>query len=162
MDEQALWGVLLMAYTFPFWLWQFSAHLRIENRRKVYADDAGNTTKERRFNTVSLIWCVGLVAALLAWNAEWKPIPTFIILFATLVTVPAVRAVVVRRSLLTNSFFRYWLAASAVWSMGVSGWFLVFERVSALRGDEFVLLALVPPVIGGFAITAWKWARKAT
>jgi hypothetical protein len=160
MDRETLWGLVLVAYVLPFGLWQYSEYYAIEARKNVYGDRPEEVRRDRRFYIISLAWSAGLVALLSAWYAGWKPIPTAITVVGLFVLVAGISTVVRRWKPFANRHFRYWLAASAVWGVAVLGWFLIFGRVSPLRDEEIFFLGAVPPIVGAFALAAWRWARK--
>lgn len=160
MNEQALWGLLLIIYVVPFGLWQISEYNTIEARRKLYPGRASEERQDNRFTNLSLLWCVGLVAALAAWKAGWHPIGTAIVLSGVSLSTFAVRFAVRRWNLMSKRLFRFWLAGSVVWVLAIGGWYLVFSRVSELGEEEYFFLAFTPPVVTAFAIAAWCWAVR--
>lgn len=160
MNEQAIWGLLLILYVVPFWLWQFSEFNKIETRKKIYAGRVDEILREKRFDNLGLLWCIGLAAVLAAWKAGWHPIGTAIVLFGAIALTLVVRFAVRRLNLMSKRLFRYWVAGSVIWVLAIGGWYLVFGRVSELREEEFFFLAFMPPIIAAFAIAAWRWAVR--
>lgn len=63
------WGIILILYIVPFWLWQISRHEQIEARKKLYPGREQENTDEARHTKLSLIWCVGLVILVAPWYA---------------------------------------------------------------------------------------------
>ena len=160
MDEQVMWGLLLIAYILPFGLWQMLADSTLDIRGELYPGRGSEKRQRRFFNAVGLLWCVGLVFALAAWADGWDPLGVALVLSLAAAAVFIGRIANRRWNLLANQLVRYWTAGSAVWAFGVLGWFLVFGRVSELHDEEFLLLALTPSVIAAFGIVAWRWARR--
>lgn len=162
MTEQALWGLLLIAYIVPFWLWQVSAHNSIETRKKLYPGRENERQLERQLINRSLLWSAGLVVLLAAWMVGMRPVGAGIILSATAFLVFLARIAQMRWNLLSNKLFRIWLAGSAVWVAAIGGWYLVFSRVGELRDEEYLFLALTLPVLFAVSIAAWRWAVRKT
>lgn len=160
MNDQALWGLLLIVYVVPFWIWQVSEHYNIEARKKLYPGRTEEVYRDSRFNRLGLLWCVGLVAVLAAWKADWHPIGTAIVLFAAVLLTLAIRYSVRRWNLMSSRLFRFWLAGSVIWVLSIGGWYLVFGRISELRDDEYFFLAFTPPIIASLAVAAWRWAIR--
>lgn len=161
-SDQGLWGILLIVYLVPFWLWQASEHSTIEARKKLYPGRADEEQRDSLFDRRSGMWAVGLCALLAAWAAEWKPVAAAVVLVA--VAVPAMLAprLVRRWNLLARRSFRLWLAGSGIWVLSVAAWYLVLGRSSDLRAHEVVFMGLLPPCIGALSVCAWHWAKKAS
>lgn len=159
MTEQVMWGLLLVAYIVPFWLWQISAHNTVEIRKELYPGRKEEEVSETRVIWLGLGWCVGLAVLLFAWHAGWHPMGFVLLVGALVATVGFWHAARKHRHLIHNQLFRGWVAGSVVWALGVGGWYVVFNRVSELTSEEYVYLALIPPVLAAAGIFAWRWAR---
>jgi hypothetical protein len=160
MDDQVLWGLVLIVYLVPFWIWQVSEWPTIETLKKLYPGRPNAANAERRFDIVGAVWCVGFVGLLAAWKSgDGHPIAYGILIGSVVFAALACRAANKRWNVLGRQLFRYWLAASAVWALAVAGWFIVFSRESRLENDQFLLLAVFPPLVAAFSLVAWQWAR---
>jgi hypothetical protein len=75
MNDQAIWGLLLLLYVAPFWLWQFSEFNKIEARKKIYAGRLDEILQKKRFDNFGLLWCIGLSRFLRhgSWMANSLP-----------------------------------------------------------------------------------------
>jgi len=63
-----VFGALLILYIVPFWIWQLVRHFDIERRKKLYPGREQEKQDEERFESISLRWCIGLVAMLALWK----------------------------------------------------------------------------------------------
>ncbi len=160
MDEKTLWGLLLLIYTVPFWFWQMSEYSTIEARRKLYPGRENEERQEKRFTNIGLLWCVGLVALLVAWKAGWDPIAAAVTFSSVLLAVFGTQFAVRHWNLMAMRTFRLWVTISAVWALAIGVWYLVFGRVSELHEGEFFSLAFSPPFVAAFAVVAWRWAIR--
>ena len=161
MDEQALWGLVLIVYLVPFWIWQVAQWRTIQVLEKLYPGRPNAANAQRRFDILSAVWCVGFVGLLAAWKSgDGHPIAYGTLSGGVLFAALAGRAANRRWNLLGYQLFRYWLASSAAWALAVAGWFIVFWRESRLESDQFLLLALIPPLVAAFSLVAWQWAQK--
>lgn len=160
MDDQTIWGLLLITYIIPFWFWQVSEHNKIEVRKKLYSDPTEYELQERRFNLRSLFWSFGLVVSLGAWNAGWYPIATSVGLLICFIVFFGIRSAMRKWDLLLSQPFRLWVAGSVVWLLFVAAWYLVFGRTSNLLDDEFMLLGVLPPVFFAVSVAVFRWAMR--
>lgn len=160
MDDQVLWGLVLIVYIAPYAIWHNSEWLTNESRKTIYADRPNEVKQESRFNIVFAVWFVGILALLAAWKASWHPIASVILIGGILSTALVCRAANKRWNLMRRQLFRYWLASFAAWTLAVAGWFVIFGRESQLQDDQFILLAIIPPLVAAFTLVAWQWARK--
>lgn len=62
------WGIAIIVYTIPFWIWQMIYHYDIERRKKRFPGREQEAIDEKRFTKLSLYWCAGLVAMLIIWK----------------------------------------------------------------------------------------------
>ena len=160
MDDQVLWGLLLMIYVIPFWVWQISAHSTVEVRRKLYPGRADEDKQESHFTNLGLLWSAGLVVLLVGWQADWHPKGAVVVLLGAGVLAAGFRFMSKRWNLMSVKLFRAWLAGSVVWVFAVGAWYLVFGRTSDLTNGECALLAFTAPLIAAFAIGGWYWALR--
>lgn len=167
MSDQSLWGMLLVLYIVPagmFMVWHQSEGGVADIRKKLYPgrteilDD--EKKRESNFTKFSISWSVGLGALLLAAYADWHPISAGILLLGGATLALALHFAVRYFQPFSNRLFRFWLAGSVVWILGVWSWYLVFGSHSALNSREFVLLAILPTLVAVAGIVAWVWARK--
>ena len=101
-----------------------------------------------------LAWVFGLALILVAWKLGWDAIETSITI-GSLISASASLFWLGRRfRLVAIPFIRYWVAGTIIWLLGVGSWHLVFGRSSDLRGDETLLLALLPPFVSLIGIVA--------
>ena len=63
------WGIILIIYVVPFWLWQISRHEAIEARKRLYPGRTQEIADEQRFTKLSLAWCAGLAILIAIWFA---------------------------------------------------------------------------------------------
>lgn len=160
MNEEILWGLLVVVYIVPFWLWQMSVNNTFEIRKELYPGRSDEVVAESRFNRAGLLWCVGLLAMVGAWYAGWHPLAVALLMAGAIASLWLWKAAKKRRHLIHDQLVRLWLAGSIVWALGVGGWFVIFSRLSELTNKEYFYLALFPPLLAATAIFAWRWARK--
>jgi hypothetical protein len=96
MNSEILWGLLIALYVVPFGVWQASAHASLETRKKLYPSHAEKALGERRFDSLSLLWCAGLLIIIAGWAVGWHPITATVVLVAIASVVFAIRFVMRR------------------------------------------------------------------
>ncbi len=74
MNDQALWGLVLIVYLVPFWIWQVSEWPTVQALEKLYPGRATAANAQRRLVIVSAVWCIGFVGLLAAWKSGGHPI----------------------------------------------------------------------------------------
>lgn len=159
MSEQTLWGALIIIYVIPFWIWQISEYGTIETRKKLYSERPDEQLHESRLINRSIAWCVGLVILIVGWMADWHPMGAGIVLVGAALSLFIIYFSLRRWQVMAKRTFRFWLAGTFVWALAVGAWYLVFSRVSDLRGEEVFFLAFLPPLIVAIGIVAWHWAK---
>jgi hypothetical protein len=158
MDDGLIWGILTLAYIIPFPIWLYSREQTIEARKQLYPGRPEETKQENKLLVFGLVWILGLAVLLGGWVVGWEALETAVTI-GGLILISAFLLWLGRRfSLVAVPYFRYWIAGSIVWLLAVGSWHLVFGRSSDLRGDETLLLALLPPFVGLIGIVAISWA----
>jgi hypothetical protein len=157
-----MWGILILAYVVPFWLWQLSEYSTIEARKKLYPGRQEEEQRDSRLTKRSLVWSAGMAVIVAGWLLDWQPAGAGIALLGGVVLVIGTSFAAKNRSFLTKLPFRLWLASSVVWALSVVAGYLVFGRVSDLYPEEFLLLGLLPPFISGLGVVAWHWAKRSS
>lgn len=61
------WGIILIIYVVPFWIWQISRHEAIEARKRLYPGREQEDADNARLTRYSLIWCAGLAILVATW-----------------------------------------------------------------------------------------------
>ena len=159
MDDGILWGLFILAYIIPFPIWLHSREQVAEARKEFYPGRLEEKKKEDRLLVFGLAWVFGLALILVAWKLGWDAIETAITI-GGLISASALLFWLSRRfKPVAIPFIRYWIAGSIVWLLSVGSWHLVFGRNSDLRGDETLLLALLPPLVGLVGLLASFWAK---
>lgn len=148
MDNQTLWGVLLGLYVVPFGLWHLA---------KYWAMDASGRTSKKA-DRLTMAWCAGLVILLIAAKSEF---PAWRLAVAAIFATPCVLiAFILPKDLTRRKDFRLLLSGSVFWALCVLSWYLVFGHSSYTTTDEFLLIALIPPVLACVALLLWRWASR--
>ncbi len=167
MSDQSLWGTLVILYIIPagiYFVWHQSEDSVSDIRKELYPGRTevieDKNKHESRFIKFLIGWCIGFGVLLVGYKAAWNPIGTGILILGAPLTVLALYSGVRYLNLLTNRYFRLWLAGSVVWILAVWSWYVVFGSHSELNGEEFALLALMPTLVTAAGIVAWRWARK--
>lgn len=160
MDEKTIWAIILLLYIIPFWIWQSYEFQNIEILKGFYPGREDEKKREKRSYIIGGIWCVGLFALMLLWGSKADPIIS-IILLAGCSSIIAIFYLILRRyRIFSHGVFRYCLASSIVWVSSVISWMLIFERRGSVDDEQYVFLAVLPPVVLCIAAIAFSWAYK--
>jgi len=161
MDAQALYGLFLILYIVPYWVWMIARDQKLEILKQFYPGRADEKALERQEYKVGGLWTAGLVLLLAGWSLKWHPVPTLLLV----ALLWAVGLIFTRISLLRSHFqtrrARSAIAVSVVWCLLVLGWYIIFGDRYGFEVREVMLLALVPIPIGFIAYAAFIWVGKA-
>jgi len=160
MNNETLWGLLMIAYIVPAPLWYHSRDQIIEARKSLYPGRRTEELEERRLLTIGLLWTAGLVFLIASWRAGWSPVESAITLAGFAAIAASVVWIKLVISLSKLLYLRIWLAGSLVWTCAVGAWYVVFFNSSALSSFEVIALAVLPPVVGLVGVVAFTWAMR--
>jgi hypothetical protein len=65
-----------------------------------------------------------------------------------------------KKNILAKPAVRLWLAITITWCSAVFVYCLIFESGSTLNREEFILLALLPPIVLAIGKLSWYWAHN--
>lgn len=154
------YGFLLIVYALVFGAWWISLRDTAVIERR-YSHDLQNS-KVRVVLSLrqKLTWAAVLATLLVGWLASWSPAFLGSLFLAGVSLIWGTVTLHRRFQPLRKPHFRYWAVATLVWVATVSGWVLVFGRVTRLHTNEIVLLAIIPPAIAALAFVGWRWAKN--
>jgi hypothetical protein len=159
MDNDLFWGVLLIAYIVPYWIWAVSRDHTIETRKRLFPGRPEYDHMDRRSTLFGLIWSIGIGLLLLGWWIGMNPLVAAMILMALAGLIVGIIWISRQAAIVTSLYFRYWLASSAIWLMLVLAWYFIFWDEIDFEDHQVVLLVILPPIVAGFAILAFRWAK---
>lgn len=164
MNEEGWWGALFICYIIPFGLWQMLSYDTFSIREKLFPGKSQIELMGFNIDYLSLAWCIGF-GLLLIFNAMKAPaliaaILLFLI-FGFLYGTYRIFIILSREKVLTNKKVRLWISLSITWISSVIAYVLIFGSNSSLEGGEFVLLAILPPLVLAIAFVSWSWANNA-
>lgn len=160
MDEQVIWGIVLIAYVVTWAAWILNRDQTIETRRKLYPGRPDEDVQETRTTRVGLLLAAGLAFMLIAWKLGWHPIPSAVLLAAATAALVLWKRAGPRLLALRSRTARFWLACTAFWFLCVAAWFLVFRHDSSLDDFQFLLVAVLPPALAAAGIGLYAWASS--
>ncbi len=159
MDSTVIWGVILIAYIVPYFIWSVSREQTLEIRKKLYPGRKEEEPFDKRSTFYGVLWSVGIGLLLVAWWAGMNPLGALLILAILAALIAGGAWLSRQKSLLASRYIRFWVAGTATWLLLVLGWNITFQSETSLEGHQFLFIAILPPLIAAFATAAFKWAK---
>ena len=160
MDEQAIYGVILIAYLVPYLVWLIARDQRFEILKQFYPGRADEKAKEQREYAIGAAWVVGFIVILGAWRLRAHPIPVFGIVIVGWLCFGVLRRLLKSTTVFKLRQTRIIIAGTAVWTITVFGWYLIFGNRDGFELREALLLVVVPLIISMIAYIGYQWAIK--
>ena len=160
MDDQAIYGALMIAYLIPYVVWTIARDQKVEILKQFYPGRADEEAIERRGNAVGIVWVAGMLVLLIGWKLESHPLPIFGIVVFGWACFAAFRKILRTKNLFRTRKARSIASVATIWSASVLGWYLVFGDRYGFEPRDAVLIALVPCVIGFIAYGAYRWVNR--
>lgn len=159
MDNASLWGVILILYILPFWVWQVNDHYSHKARKEIYLNSPDQGAEDTRSDWISYAWCAGFLSLLFAHESRLSPWVVAIFAALYLVGIISLPYVHKRWRPFQHIHARVWLAGSASWIAGLVGWYCIFAQAS-FDVTRLMLLGIIPPIVAGVMFSAWRWAVR--
>ena len=160
MDEQAIYGVILIAYLIPYLIWLIARDQRFEILKQFYPGRADEKAKEQREYAIGAAWVIGFIVILGAWKLRAHPIPVFGIVIVGWLCFGVLRKLLKSANIFKLRETRIIVASTAVWIAMVFGWYLIFGSRYDFELREALLLVVVPITIAIVAYIGYQWAIK--